>query len=67
MLRSAQGLTLCQAANYPCGLPLVRGLTQGQALQNPAIRVTSVNIISINHCSDRGWLRFLIFYILKNH
>jgi hypothetical protein len=33
---------LCQAANYLYGLPRKRGLTQGQALQNPAIRVTSV-------------------------
>ncbi|MDR1012039.1 MAG: hypothetical protein LBM04_13110 [Opitutaceae bacterium] len=47
MLRSRQilqSLTLCQAANYQCGLPCVRGLTQGQALRNPAIRVTSVKM-----------------------
>jgi hypothetical protein len=36
MLRSAQGLTLRQAANYQCGFPRGRGLTQGQALHNLA-------------------------------
>jgi hypothetical protein len=30
---SGQGLTLCQAANYQCGLLRRRGLTQGQALR----------------------------------
>jgi hypothetical protein len=34
-------LILHQAADYQCGCPRVRGLTQGQALQNPASRVTS--------------------------
>jgi hypothetical protein len=33
---------LCQAANYLCGFPRERSLTQGQALQNPASRATSV-------------------------
>jgi hypothetical protein len=33
MLRSPQGLTLCQAANYLCGLLREHGLAQGQALR----------------------------------
>jgi hypothetical protein len=37
---------LRQAANYLCGFPRERGLTQGQVLQNPASRVTSVIIPS---------------------
>jgi hypothetical protein len=35
--RILQSLTLHQAANYQCDFLRVRGLTQGQALQNPPV------------------------------
>jgi hypothetical protein len=38
-----QGLILRQAGHAKETTQVIRGLTQGQALQNPARRVTSVN------------------------
>jgi hypothetical protein len=42
--RISQGLTLCQAAPAWEATLVIRGLTQDQALQNPAVRVTSVKM-----------------------
>jgi hypothetical protein len=46
MGRGMQGLTLRQAGHAKEATQVIRGLTQGRALQNPARRVTSVNNIS---------------------
>jgi hypothetical protein len=47
MLRRAQGPTLRQAAAARETAQVIRDLTQGQALQNPVGRVTSVRAFSI--------------------